>query len=106
MPWHLGCDSEHIPALRPARIAQEALGLDFDPTDLEFEGPATATFKIEGGACCESGAYDSSVANGCSGVVLSALHAGALDHTIFSDLGNLLFLAHHRAVHGRQTLPA
>ena len=41
---------------------------------------------------------------GVLGVVLSALHAGALGHTIFSDLGNLLFLAHHRAVHGRQTL--
>jgi len=80
-------------------------------TELEFGGPAT-TFKIEGGApavCCdESGAYDSSVADGCSRcIVLSALLAGpgALGHTIIYifRFGKSTFLAHHRAA-PRQTL--
>ena len=57
-----------------ARIAREALSLDFYPPGPDFEGPAT-TFKIERGAHYASGAYDSSVTNGSSMRVV--LHARA-----------------------------
>ena len=68
-------NSEHTPGPRQhARIAREALSLDFYPPGPDFEGPAT-TFKIERGAHYASGAYDSSVTNGSSMRVV--LHARA-----------------------------
>jgi hypothetical protein len=105
MPWHRGCHSKHTPPLCHARIAQRDLELDFDPTEPEFEGPVT-TFKIQGGACCASGAYDSSVTNECSRVsFVSASRWFTRSYSIFR-FGKSTFLAHHRAVHGKPCVTA